>query len=122
MIAEIPRYQESRLLSPREKAAINYAEIPAGDHRAASPELFEELSRFFTEAEIIDLGWRIVRFVGYGRLIHEFKVLVWGIGPNMRRLISGWSLHAWLAATSTWHRHRLSAQNELCAATAEVSP
>ncbi|MBV8360154.1 MAG: hypothetical protein JO189_19785 [Deltaproteobacteria bacterium] len=76
MIAEIPRYRESALLSPSEKAAIHYAEILAGDHRAASQELFDELRRFFTEPEIIDLGWRIVTFVGYGRFIHALDLEV----------------------------------------------
>ena len=33
-------------------------------------ELFDELRRYFTEPEIMDLGWRIVTFVGYGRFIH----------------------------------------------------
>jgi len=42
----------------------------AGDHRLASEELFDDLRKHFTEADIIDLGWRIVTFVGYGRFIH----------------------------------------------------
>ena len=70
LIAEIPRYRDSELLTPREKAAIRYAKVLAGDHRQASPELFDELREHFSEPEIIDLGWRIVTFVGYGRFIH----------------------------------------------------
>jgi alkylhydroperoxidase family enzyme len=70
LIAEIPRYQDSTLLTPREKAAIRYAEVLAGDHRQAAQELFDELREYFTEPEIMDLGWRIVTFVGYGRFIH----------------------------------------------------
>lgn len=70
MIREIARYRESKLLTDREKAAIRYAEVLAGDHKKAGPELFDELRRHFTEAEIVDLGWRIVTFVGYGRFIY----------------------------------------------------
>lgn len=70
MIAEIPQYRDSKLLTDREKAAIHYAEVLAGDHKSASEKLFDELRRYFTEAEILDLGWRIVTFVGYGRFIH----------------------------------------------------
>jgi len=70
LIAEVARYQTSTLLTPREKAAIRYAEVMAGDHRLASEELFDDLRKHFTEADIIDLGWRIVTFVGYGRFIH----------------------------------------------------
>ena len=69
MIAELPRYRESTLLSARDKVAVRYAEVLAGDHRQADEQLFAELREHFTEAEIVDLGWRIVTFVGYGRLI-----------------------------------------------------
>lgn len=70
MIAELPRYRESQRLTAREKAAIRYAEVLAGDHRQAGDELFTELRAHFTEPEIVDLGWRIVTFIGYGRLIY----------------------------------------------------
>ena len=70
MIAELPRYRESTLLTVSEKAAVHYAEVLAGDHRQAGPDLFAELREHFTEAEIVDLGWRIVTFVGYGRFIY----------------------------------------------------
>jgi len=58
------------MFTSREKAAIHFAEVLAGDHRQASQELFDELREHFTEPEILDLGWRIVAFVGYGRFIH----------------------------------------------------
>ena len=70
MIAELPRYRESRLLTVREKTAVRYAEVLAGNHREAGPELFDALREHFTEPEIVDLGWRIVTFVGYGRFIY----------------------------------------------------
>ena len=70
MIAELPHYRESKRLTDREKAAVRYAEVLAGDHRQAGPELFNEMREHFTEAEIVDLGWRIVTFVGYGRFIY----------------------------------------------------
>lgn len=70
MVAELPHYQTSALLTSREKVAIRLAEVLAGDHRQASQALFDELRQYFTEPEILDLGWRIVTFVGYGRLIH----------------------------------------------------
>ena len=76
-IAEIPNYRTSTLLTPREKAAIQFAEVLAGDHNSASDALFDELRLYFTEPEIVDLGWRIVTFVGYGRLV---KVLGLEIG------------------------------------------
>ena len=70
LIAALPKYEDSKLFTPREKAAIRFADILAGDHKHASPELFELLREHFTEPEIVELGWRIVTFVGYGRFIH----------------------------------------------------
>jgi len=81
MIAEVPRYESSTLLSEREKAAIRLADTLAGNHRAASQELFDELRKHFEESEILDLSWRIVTFVGYGRLIHALGLEIGGSCP-----------------------------------------
>ena len=70
MVADLPHYRESKLLTDREKAAVRYAEVLAGNHKTADESLFGELRKYFTEGEIIDLGWRIVTFVGYGRFIY----------------------------------------------------
>ncbi len=74
LIQEIPHYRDSKLLSARDKAAIHYAEVLAGDHKRADQALFDELREHFTEADIIDLGWRIVTFVGYGRFLHALDL------------------------------------------------
>ena len=69
MIAELPRYRDSDAFDAAEKAAIHLADILAGDHKAASDELFDELRQHYNEAEIMDLTWRISSFIGYGRMI-----------------------------------------------------
>jgi hypothetical protein len=51
--------------------------VLAGDTSEADEAMFAELREHFTPGEIVDLGWRIVTFVGYGRLI---KVLGLEIG------------------------------------------
>ena len=84
LIGEIPNYRSSKILSERDKAAIRLAEVLAGDHREASQELFDELRRYFTEAEIIDLCLRIVAFVGYGRLIHALGLEIGKACPLTR--------------------------------------
>ena len=70
LIAELPHFETSTKLTNQEKAAIRFADILAGDHRKATQETFDNLRAHFTEGEIVDLGFRIVTFVGYGRLIH----------------------------------------------------
>lgn len=84
LIEEIGNYRASKILSDRDKAAIHFAEILAGDHREASQELFDELRRYFTEGEIVDLGLRIVAFVGYGRLIHALGLEIGRVCPLTR--------------------------------------
>ena len=70
MLGAIPHYPDSPLFTPREKAALHFAEVMAGDHRQISQDLFDELRQHFTEPEILELGWRIAIFVGYGRLVY----------------------------------------------------
>src|SRR5258708_32675906 len=71
LVAELPNFEGSRKLTGQEKAVVGFAEILAGDHRQASQQTFDVLREHFTEGEIVDLGLRIVTFIGYGRLIHS---------------------------------------------------
>jgi alkylhydroperoxidase family enzyme len=69
MIAALPSFEQSSLFTPREKAAIKFADVLAGDHLKASDDLFIRLREHFSESEILQLGWRIAMFIGYGRLV-----------------------------------------------------
>lgn len=69
MLAALPSFERSALFTPREKAAIKFAEVLAGDHLKTSNELFIRLREHFSESEILQLGWRIGIFIGYGRLV-----------------------------------------------------
>ena len=80
-IGELPSYQDSPLLTARERAAVRYADVLAGDHTQASHALFDELRQHFTEPEIIDLGFRITAFVGYGRFIRALGLEKGGVCP-----------------------------------------
>ena len=80
-IGELSSYQDSTILTPRERAAVRYADVLAGDHTQASLELFDELRQHFTEPEIIDLGFRITAFVGYGRFIRALGLERGGVCP-----------------------------------------
>ena len=81
MIAELPRYRDSDAFSDAEKAAIRLADVLAGDHKAADDELFDELRMHYSEAEIMDLSWRITSFIGYGRLIRVLGLEIGGTCP-----------------------------------------
>jgi alkylhydroperoxidase family enzyme len=70
MIRALPQYADSPLFTPAEKAALRFADVMAGDHRSVSDELFAELRQYYSEAQIMALGWRMAIFVGYGRLVY----------------------------------------------------
>ncbi len=67
LVAAIRTDPQGDAFDEREKAALRFADILAGDHHKASEELFDDLREHFTEREIMTLGWRISMFVGYGR-------------------------------------------------------
>lgn len=70
MVRALPKFRDSELFTPAEKAALKFAEVMAGDHRSVSQELFDELRSHYSERQIMALGWRMAIFVGYGRLVY----------------------------------------------------
>ncbi|CAN7472453.1 carboxymuconolactone decarboxylase family protein [Phenylobacterium sp. LjRoot219] len=67
-VCSLEKPLEAADLSPREKAAIAYADISSTNHFAISDETFAELRRHFSELEIIELGMFVAYFIGFGRL------------------------------------------------------
>jgi hypothetical protein len=74
LVAEVKNYRESKILAPHEKAAIHFADVLAGEHLSGGKELFDELREHFTESEIIDLGVRMMAYVGYTRFLATMEV------------------------------------------------
>ncbi len=59
--------ETSELLSPRERAAIRFAEKLAVDHHKVDDALWSELRRHFSEAEIVELVAHATLYIGFGR-------------------------------------------------------
>jgi alkylhydroperoxidase family enzyme len=59
--------ESSDLLSPRERAAIRFAEKLAVDHHKVDGALWSELHRHFSEAEIVELVAHTTLYIGFGR-------------------------------------------------------
>jgi AhpD family alkylhydroperoxidase len=57
----------SEALTPRERAAVRFAEKLAVDHRKVDEALWAELRRCFSEAEIIELAAHTTLYIGFGR-------------------------------------------------------
>jgi alkylhydroperoxidase family enzyme len=54
-------------LSPRERAALRYAEKLAVDHQKVDDALWAELRQHFSEAEVIELTAHTTLYIGFGR-------------------------------------------------------
>ena len=59
--------ETSDLLSPRERAAIRFAEKLAVDHHKVDDALWSELRAHFSEAEIVELVAHATLYIGFGR-------------------------------------------------------
>ena len=54
-------------MSPRERAALRFAERLAVDHHKVDDALWAEMRRHFSEAEIIELVAHTTLYIGFGR-------------------------------------------------------
>jgi AhpD family alkylhydroperoxidase len=69
---------EGALLSPREKAALEYADLfKSGDEAIDSDAVYAGLRRHFSEEEIVELGMLCAQTVGVGRLVRSLNILSW---------------------------------------------
>ena len=59
--------ETSDLFSPRERAALRFAERLAVDHHKVDDALWAEMRRHFSEAEIIELVAHTTLYIGFGR-------------------------------------------------------
>jgi AhpD family alkylhydroperoxidase len=69
---------EGKRLSPREKAALEYADLfKSGDEAIDSDAVYARLRSHFSEEEIIELGMLCAQTVGVGRLVRSLDILSW---------------------------------------------
>jgi alkylhydroperoxidase family enzyme len=68
MVCSLERPQEASDLTPSEKAAIAYADVSSIDHFSIDATTFDDLRKYFSEAQIVELGIFVAFFIGFGRL------------------------------------------------------
>ena len=68
MVAALPNAENSPLFTDREKAAIVFGQKMARDHYSVGDEDFVRLHKYFSEKEIVELGFDVAQFIGIGRL------------------------------------------------------
>ena len=67
--------QEADDLSDAEKAAIEYGELFATNHLAIDDSVYENLRKYFSEAEVVELSITVAWFVGFGRLAATYHMV-----------------------------------------------
>jgi len=78
MIDALADYAASGKFTPREKAALHYAELfKQGEHAIDKDEVYAELQRHFSDEEIIELGMLCAQTDGVGKLVKSLNVLSW---------------------------------------------
>jgi alkylhydroperoxidase family enzyme len=68
LVCSLEKPYEAPDLSEAEQAAIRYGELLATDHLAINESVYDDLSKHFTEQEIVELGTYCAFCVGFGRL------------------------------------------------------
>jgi AhpD family alkylhydroperoxidase len=71
-------YRTSKHFTPREKAALHYADLfKQGEHAIDKDEVYDELKKHFSDEEIIELGMLCAQTDGVGKLVKSFNVVSW---------------------------------------------
>ncbi|MFT7218507.1 MAG: AhpD family alkylhydroperoxidase [Candidatus Azotimanducaceae bacterium] len=68
LVCSLEKPMEAENLSDAEKIAIRYGELMASNHLAIDDNIHTELSKHFSEKQIVELGMTVAFFVGFGRL------------------------------------------------------
>lgn len=71
---ELIEFRTSERFSPREKAALSWAEAIAWDAGLADDALWEELHRHFSEPELVELGYFIGLTMGQQRFLKTLSL------------------------------------------------
>ena len=78
LVNEVLNERSSPRLTPRERAALEYADLfKSGDDAIDSDAVYERLRTHFSEEEIIELGMLCAQTVGVGRLVRSLNILSW---------------------------------------------
>jgi alkylhydroperoxidase family enzyme len=75
LVCSLEKPYEADDLTPAERAALAYADRMATDHLSIGDEMFAELRRHFSDAELMELCLRVAANVGFGRMAAVLDVI-----------------------------------------------
>ena len=77
-IQEVWDFENSTVLTEREKMALRFAHYIKWDiDKADSDTFYEELKKYFTESEIVELGLWCAENEGAGKFVRTLNILTW---------------------------------------------
>jgi alkylhydroperoxidase family enzyme len=74
LVCSLEKPEEADDLSPAERAALRFADLFATNHLAIDDEVYDDLRRYFTEGELVEIGLNCALDVGMGRLAATWRV------------------------------------------------
>jgi AhpD family alkylhydroperoxidase len=74
-VCSLEKPSESPDLTDAEKAAIAYADIASTNHFAIDDSTFDDLRKYFTERQIVELGMFVANFIGFGRMAASWDMV-----------------------------------------------
>lgn len=78
LVNELFDYAHSPHFTPREKAALHYADLfKQGEHAIDSDDVYATLATHFTDEEIIELGLFCAEVDGVGKFVKSLNVISW---------------------------------------------
>jgi AhpD family alkylhydroperoxidase len=78
MVSDLFDYGNSKHFTPREKAALRYADLfKQGEHAIDKDDVYRDLSKHFNDEEIIELGLLCAQTDGVGKFVKSLNVLSW---------------------------------------------
>jgi AhpD family alkylhydroperoxidase len=75
MVCSLEKPMEAPDLTDAEKAAIHYADLAASNHLAISDATIENLRKYYTEKEIVELCMYVAYCVGFGRMAATYRII-----------------------------------------------
>jgi AhpD family alkylhydroperoxidase len=78
MVSDLFDYENSKHFTPREKAALRYADLfKQGEHAIDKDDVYRDVSKHFNDEEIIELGLLCAQTDGVGKFVKSLNVLSW---------------------------------------------
>ncbi len=75
LVCSLEKPFEAPDLTAAEKAALAYVDISSTDHFSINDQTYTDLGRYFSEAEIVELGAFIAYFIGFGRFAASMDMI-----------------------------------------------